>query len=146
MGSLSEGSESIGTRLPKVSLEKALSETNEWLDSKKIFDSTRDSYKDSIELIAEAISKGYLTLNEKGEFTHTLAFPLGDDDSVKVFAYKARLNDRMLQQPMQGVKGGDADGRMMAYCSALTGQPKAILSSLDSLDKKIMQAIVIFFI
>ncbi len=130
--------------MEKVSREKATGEINGWLDKKKVYDSTREAQKDSIDLLIEAMMEGDLVLDEKtNQFTHNLLFPL---DEIKQMTYKARLNDKMLRPHLQGVKSNDAEGRLSAFTAALTSQPKAIIESLDSADKKIMMAIAVFFL
>lgn len=127
-----------------VSIEKATQEVEGWLDKKKVYPSVRESQKDSIDLLIEAIMQGDLTLDEKsGEFVHKLQFPLPELTELR---YKARLNDKMLRPHLQGVKASDADGRFLALAAALTSQPKAVLEGLDSSDKKIMMSIGVFFL
>lgn len=128
----------------KVSLEKATDEVEGWLDKKKVYPSTRETQKDSIDLLVEAMMNGDLVLNDvTNEFTHKLLFPLED---VKELKYKSRLNDKMLRPYLQGVKSNDADGRLNAHVSALTATPKAVIENLDSADKKIMMSIAVFFL
>lgn len=131
--------------MDSVSREKATEEVEGWLDKKKVYPSTREAQKDSVDLLIEAIMSGDLTLDTlKNEFVHKLLFPL--DDGPKELRYKARLNDKMLKPYLQGVKSTDADGRLAAHTAALTSQPKAIIEALDSADKKIMMSIAVFFL
>lgn len=130
--------------MDKVSREQATEEVNGWLDKKKVYESTRESQKDSVDILVEAMMAGDLVLDEKtNEFTHNLLFPL---DEIKSLKYKSRLNDKMLRPHLQGVKSNDADGRLAAHTAALTSQPKAVIESLDSADKKIMMSIAVFFL
>jgi hypothetical protein len=46
---------------------------------------------------------------------------------------------------MKNVKSDDADGRLNALIAALTGQPKGIITLLDTADRRIAIAIGIFF-
>jgi hypothetical protein len=130
--------------MDKVSREKATEEINEWLDKKKVYPSTRETQKDSIDLLIEAMMAGDVTLDDKtNEFTVNLLFPL---EEVKTLKCKARLNDKMLRPHLNGVKPSDADGRLNAYISALVSQPKAVIENLDSADKKIIMSIAVFFL
>jgi hypothetical protein len=52
----------------------------------------------------------------------------------------------MLKPYMNGVKPSDAEGRLLGYIAALTGQARAILEELDTADKKIAMSIAIFFL
>lgn len=158
--------------MEKVSRDQAKAEVIAWLDKKKIFEADRngEAAEQNIKILTEAIVEGVLVLDanvtiedstpkeKEGavssfEWQHELMFPIksqaGEKEtptSISILKYKLRLNDRMLQGPLTGVKSTDADQRMLAYISALTGQPKAILANLDSQDKKIATAIVSFFV
>ncbi len=128
-----------------VDKETATKEIESWLDKKKVYEVTRESQKDSIDILIEGIMNGDLSLDEKtNEFIHKLLVP--DSAGITEMKYRARLNDAMLRPYLNGVKSGDADGRLLAYTAALTQQPKNILSALDTADKKIMMSIAIFFL
>lgn len=132
--------------MEKVTREAAEVEVTSWLDKKKIFQDTRDKYKDHIEIIVEAIVNGVLVLDtDTFEFKHELLFPLGENEGLKEIKYRARLNDKMIQPKMKGVKSDDVDGRVSALIAALTGQNTAIITSLDTVDKRIATAIGVFF-
>ncbi len=130
----------------KVQLEQAVEEIDGWLEKKKIFPSAREEYQSHIDILVEAISLGYLSLNDKGEFKQELLFPLKEEQAVTHLDYKPRLNDRMLEPHLKGIKAGDGDGRMISYLACLTGQAKGIIKALDTADRRITNAIVIFFI
>lgn len=140
--------ESKGTPLiTKISRELATQEIEKWLDRKKVYDSTKESQKDSVDLLIEAVMNGDLTLNQTtNELRHILLFPDALNGEVKELVYKARLNDKMLIPHLQGVSPKDADGRLLAHTAALTSQPKELLKNLDSADKKIMMSIAVFFL
>lgn len=125
-----------------VTREVAIVEIDKWLDQKKVYPSTRETCKAEIELLVDAMVEGDLTLDGKS-FKHKLLFPLED---VTELTYKSRLNDAMVKPHMQGVKAGDGDGRLAAHTAALTSQPKRLIESLDSADKKIMMSIMVFFL
>lgn len=132
--------------MEKIVREQAEAEVKAWLDKKKVFEETRDRYKDYIEIITEAIINGVLMLEPtKHEFTHNLLFPLGDDAGVTALTYMLRVNDKQVAPHMRGVKADDADGRLNALIAAITKQSKAVISLLDSADKRIATAIGIFF-
>lgn len=135
------------TLTPKISRELATQEIEKWLDRKKVYDSTREAYQDSIDLLIEAVMNGDLKLNhETNELTHKLLFPDVFGGGVTEFVYKGRLNDEGLTPHLQGVSPKDADGRLLAHVAALTAQPKGILKKIDSADKKIMMSIAVFFL
>lgn len=130
----------------KVSRELAEQEMNSWLDAKKIFASRRENYKDAIETLIEAIQNGVLILEEGGQFRHKLLFPIQGEMAITELTYKPRLNKKMLETPLKGVKANDSQGRMLAYLQALTDAPKNILAVLDHEDDRIADSILIFFI
>lgn len=131
----------------KVSRELAEQEVTQWLDEKKVFQSTREAYKDSIDLLVDAICEGVLKYDgDKKKFIHTLLFPLGGEIPITELIYKQRLTDKELRPNLNGVKQGDGDGRLNAYVAALTSTNKEIVANLDSADKKIAMAISIFFL
>ena len=126
-----------------VTRDVAQAEITGWLDKKKVYDSTREEQKGSIDILIEAMMGGDLILNDKFEFTHNLLFPL---DGLTELKYAPRLNDVMLRPYLNGVKSQDVDGRLLAYGSALTKTTKRELELLDTADKKIMLAIAVFFL
>lgn len=132
--------------MDKVDRQKAESEVNSWLDKKKVFQSTRETNKDNIDLLVDAICEGVLTMDQEFEFTHKLLHPFGEQEQITHLTYKSRLNDKMLRPYLKGVKSDDGDSRLLAYIAALTGTPRAILEGMDSLDKKISMAIAVFFL
>ena len=88
-----------------------------------------------------------LVRDEKSNvITHNLNFPIGDGDEVKKLEYRPRLNDRLLEPYLKGVKASDSDGRLTAYICALTQKASGIIKNIDSVDKKISIAIAVFFL
>lgn len=132
--------------MSKVNRQQAEAEVISWLDKKKVFQSTRENNKDSIELLIDAMCEGVLTMNENFEFTHTLLHEFGEQEKITMLKYKSRLNDKMLRQFMKGVKADDGDSRLLGYIGALTDTPRSVLESMDSVDKKIAMAIAVFFL
>jgi len=132
--------------MSRINPEQATKEINAWLDSKKIMHATKEANQDSIDLLIDGMVEGLLTVEKSNEIIHSLAFPIGDDDKIKNLTYKHRINDRILEPYLKGVKPADSDGRLIAYIAALTGQLKAVIKNMDSVDKKISLAIAVFFL
>lgn len=135
--------------MSKIPFEKAQEEVDGWLDLKQVDEKKRDSYKDSIETLVNGVMAGLLTIDDKGFITHKLKFPTeGDKESTGVtdLKYKPRLKMSSVHAALQGTKPGDAHGMVLAYVSALTGQPKNLIKDLDTEDYSIGQAIAIFFV
>lgn len=132
----------------KVSREVAVSEVNRWLDAKKLSDKKRESKAANIEMLVDSIEEGVLYLNEDNVFVHVLKFPIESTDgkvAFDKFEYKLRINMALLNMHLAGVKSDDADGRMVAFISALTAKPKDIVKKLDTEDNSVAQAIAVFF-
>jgi hypothetical protein len=134
-------------KAPVIDRETAEKEVNAWLESKKCFPSEIEKNKDSVEILVEAIMYGTLTLNETEKtFTHQLLFPLGEDGAtVTELTYKHRINDKMVQRYMKGVSATDGEGRLNATIGCLTETARGIIEGLDTKDKRIANAIAIFF-
>ena len=136
----------------KVSLSQAREEVESWLDYKKIRDSQREENQDNIEALVEWISEGVLSYDQSsGVFTHRLQFPLKNDGEgggnfLEELTYKPRIRVKDTKPHMKGVKSSDADGRVMAYLSAITNQNRSILENLDYSDYSIATNIVVFFV
>lgn len=129
-----------------VTREVAEREIEAWILKKKILPSVREARTENIKQLVDGIEAGVLTLDEEGKFTHILLFEFGDEQKFTQLTYKARLNDKMLATWMKGVKGDDAEGRMLGYVAALTSTNRSLLELMDSADKRIAMSIAIFFL
>lgn len=135
--------------MSKVEKNVALGYVNEWLDKKRLRSSKRESLKATIEELASCVEDGILEFDESGEIVHHLIWPITDEngnETIKQLRYKLRVNEAMMEPYKKGLKPGDNDGRLNAYVSALTGQVKGIVRSLDSEDLGIAQNIAVFFL
>jgi hypothetical protein len=136
--------------MQKISKEIATSEVNSWLDYKKISEKKRESFRENIDSLISAIEDGVISLSgETKEFTQTLHFPLKDDagnDTITALKYKARIKVDAVQSQLKNAKSSDAHEMIATYMSVLTGQPKAIIKSLDTEDYSLGNNIAIFFL
>lgn len=130
----------------KVFRDQAQKEINEWLEFKKIGDKKREDASEQIEALVNAVVEGILTITEDKKITHALKFPLEGELLINKLEYKPRLRVADIHTHMNGIKGGDADGRVRAYITALTGQPQNVIKALDTEDYSIAQSIAIFFL
>lgn len=128
-----------------VSKEQATTEVNGWLDYKKVSVAKRESSKEQISAIVDAVCEGHLVINEDKTITQTLKFPTEGAAPVSKIVYKPRVKVGAINQHLQGVKATDIDARMLAYVAALTDVTKGILGTLDTEDYGIAQSIAIFF-
>lgn len=124
----------------------AKAEIEKWLDHKKIRQTIREKNSDNIDQLVECIMDGSLTLNDNFEFEQELAHPVGDEKKIDKLIFKPRLKMFEIQQRTKGVKVSETSEYVMAYVSALTGQPAAVLKQLDSSDYGIGQNLAVFFI
>jgi hypothetical protein len=133
----------------KVSQDIATQEVTNWLDYKRVSPKDRAAHADSIETLTDAISYGDLVADEKNNLSYSLQFPIENGEgevSVSSLVFRPRLTQEMIALRMKGVKATDIDNRILAYASALTNVSMEVLKRLDTVDMKIAQAIVVFFI
>lgn len=126
--------------------ETATDEVNGWLDYKKVSAKKRETHKEHIDNLVDAMVEGNLTLNEAKEFTQLLKFPIeGGEEKLSELKYKPRLKVETVQMHLHGVKPSDNYGLINAYISALTTKPKALIKNLDSEDYTLAYGIAVFF-
>lgn len=129
-----------------VAKEVAQQDIDKWLDYKRLNDSKRDDYKDSIATLVNAVSDGRLIVDDNCNLVQTLSFPTDGEKSITKLEFKPRLKVGAVHTHLQGVKPTDADGRILAYVCALTSSPKEVIRALDTEDYSICQAIALFFL
>ncbi len=129
-----------------VNLEQATEEVNSWLDHKKIGQKKRESQKDQIDSLIDAICEGVLTLDAEKNFVQTLKFPTEGEMPLKELKYAPRVKTGTFHLHLQGVKASDTDARICAYIAAITSKPKALIQKLDTEDYGVAQSIAIFFL
>jgi hypothetical protein len=129
--------------MEKIAREVAAAEVEKWLDKKNVSQNKRESFKDHIDVLVDAVSEGALSINDECIFTQKLNCPVGDTTHLN---YRLRLNRLLVTPYMKGVKASDGDGRIVAYTAALTDIPKNIISALDTEDQRISDSIAVFFV
>jgi hypothetical protein len=135
--------------MPKVDRIQAEEEFDNWLDFKKIRSSKKESNKDFGEQIIDAICEGDLSIDKDHNLSYKLGVSLEDENGAEKLSkltFKPRLKVHELNSKLKGVKSDDGDGRIVAYVSAITGQPGGIIRNLDTSDYGICQAIVMYFL
>ena len=131
----------------RINQEQASREVEAWLDYKRVFERTKEANQDSIEFMEDMICEGILSIDETThEITHKLLFPLGEGSEITSLKYKSRLNDKMLEPKMKGIKSNDANAMLTAYICALTDENSGVIKGMDSQDKKVAMAIAVFFL
>ena len=130
-----------------VSKQIATDEITKWLDSKGVRAKKRKENEDSIEELIESVEEGYLIVDdETNELVLELATPLGSEGQIKEFRFKPRLTVGEVHPFLKKLKVGDNDGRLLAYAQALTGQPAAVINSMDTGDQGLIVTITLFFL
>jgi hypothetical protein len=133
--------------MSKVNRETAEKEINGWLDFKKVSATKRESNKDFINNLIDAVCEGVLVVKDDTKtIVHNLKFPTEGEAPLTTLEYKPRINYSSVKNHLTNVKPGDSDGRFTAYMAALTGQPKQLFEKLDTEDYTIAQSISLFFI
>ena len=132
----------------KIPLKTAQAEVESWLDFKKVKSQKRENLQDNIDNMVDNIVDGSLILREDMHFVQTLLFPMKYEgkETLKELVYKPRLQLREINVKMKGVKPTDADGRIVGYTRALTDQPAAVITNLDTEDNTLAQHITGFFL
>jgi len=132
--------------MAKITKEQAEIEITQWLDEKKVFEETRETFRQHIGVLNEAMVNGVLLINENGLFEHTLLFPMGEgQNALTKLTYRKRISDSETLPYMKGVKSDDGDRRVNALLAALTDSTNRIIEKLESGDKRIASAIGVFF-
>lgn len=134
-----------------VAYDVAVTEVENWLKSRNLPERkiASDEVRPLIEKIADAISFGDVVIQEDGSVLQKLVEPITSKDGdvvLKELVFKPRLKYGDVRKSMQGMKTTDADGRMMAYLAASTGQPSAYFDKLEVSDFGVSTAIISFFL
>lgn len=136
-------------RKSKISKEIAEKDFERWLDIKRFSQAKRESKKEFEEEIIISIMSGDAVIDEKGKITYKLLFPIKTKEektTISQFEFKPRLIQREVKSALEGVKAADGDGRIVAYISALTGQAKALIGGLETIDFAFCQAMALYFL
>lgn len=139
-------SEQSKTKKPKVNFETAMSDVTRWLEHKRVKQRKIDANAEINEALAYAIMDGQLILRDDFHWELTLTWPIGQ--SVDKLIFKPRMSVFDTKQVNKGVKSDDTMGKIVAYVSALTNQPKGIIEKIEmgSDDHEIMTSIAVYFL
>lgn len=129
--------------MSKVSQDVAEKEITEWLDYKRIKPSRRKDLEEQIVGLVSLVEEGDLVILDDKSMELTLGQSL---DSKSKLTFKPRLSLREVQPRLREVKPGDADGRLMAYICALTGESMGMLGLMDTVDYTACTNIAVFFL
>lgn len=135
--------------MEKISKDVAVIEFEKWLDFKRVKDTKRKDSEAQENEIVSAIASGNIIVEDDFTLTHKLEFPVQNDKgvvSLSELKYKPRIQVRQLNAKLKGVKADDADGRILAYAAALTGENTGMIGCLDTEDYRIASCIVMYFL
>lgn len=130
-----------------IALEIAQEEVNALLEHRQMSERRRKEKEDAINELVEAVSYGELVFHKDDGFKIELKLknPIKNEGTVDKLVFESRVKVGKLQLHMKGVKADDLHGMIIAYAAALTGQPKALISEIESEDYNLVQKVVIFF-
>ena len=129
--------------MTSVSIEVATADVEKWLDFKKVRETKREKFAETVENLIEGFQDGLLTLDEEtGEITQHLQFPA---NGIEKLVFKPRIDVGSVNLHLTKVKPGDSDGRVLAYVCALTGKLKAEIAKMDLEDYNVSGNIAVFF-
>lgn len=135
--------------MAKVERKQAELEIKAWLDFKNIGERKRKEHEEIIETLVNAVEDGVISIEpESFEITQQLYIPIENKEgevTMKELTYVARAKVYEIHNGLKGIKGGDAQGMVLGYASAITKQPKEVIKNLDTSDFSIAQSIAIFF-
>ena len=118
------------------------------LAKKKLFPKRIEKLAGAIEAVAEAISFGFVVINEDGSITQKLVEPImnqGGGVALAELSYKARIEPSVMNAKVSAAKPAGPDEKIMTYAVAYTGQVSAMINKLDQTDRNTCDAISLFF-
>jgi hypothetical protein len=130
-----------------ISLKAAENEVSNWLDSLDILPERREDMfvKAVIANIVRAVQKGLWIFNENGTITQNLKFPLGEKGVTSSLTYTNRYKIGDWHKRKQKIAHGDATGEIIAKLSLMSGQPAAVIESLENPDYEVATNVAVFF-
>lgn len=132
----------------KIEYDVALAEMQALLDKKKLYPKKRAGAMPIIEMIAEAMSYGHVSINGDGGIVQTLLDPIKNTAGGVEFSeltYKARVAPDTIASKLSVVKNITEDKKIMVYTTAYTGKSEGEINKLESTDRNTCDAISLFF-
>lgn len=129
-----------------VTADVATKDVERWLDFKQVSETEREENSDSIKKLVDEIKSGRLSIDDNCNITYVLKFPIGSGGGIVDITLKPRLTVSEMKEKCGGLKPGDVDGKLCAYASALSGQNRSLILTMDTKDYSVIQSIVSFFI
>ncbi len=139
-----------GTELFPTKIQPTLagSEIKGWLDFKRVKPVKRSAYAEHIGVLIQAIVYGEIEIKPDFTVVHNLNAPIMGADGNAAIAkleYKPRVTAQELNEAL-GRSGNDSEvANTIAYGSALSNMPVAIIRKLDTSDLSVVAALSVFF-
>ena len=125
----------------KIPEGKATEEVERLMDLKKIFPKRREKLAAARDTLVEAISLGYVSIDEKGAITQTLTTAV---DGKAELVYKDRIDPYTMNTELDRAKATTQAAVNIAYIKAYAGCMEATVKRLESADREIADAIAFF--
>jgi len=130
----------------KINRETAVEDINRWLDARRVKDRKRETFKEQIDVLVDAVMDGLLVVRkEDNHLVHTIEFPAKTEAPIKTLEYKLRITVAELHAAQAAETNVTSNTTFYAYIQALTGVVKQTLLKFDSSDYNICQAVAVFF-
>lgn len=127
----------------KVEESIAKQDLDNLLDKKRIKPSRRVDLEKCIAVIIEAITFGYVSINEDGSISQKLICPVNQFEAIE---YKSRVEPSAIQSKLSLLKVDNYNSRLMVYTQAYTGCISSQINSLEPCDKETCEAITTLFL
>jgi hypothetical protein len=122
--------------------DKAEADVAALLDKKKIFPKQRERLHLAIEAVVEAMTYGFVTIDESGRITQKLVDPVGE---LTELHYAARVDPATINKAISSLRVDNQTNRNMVYLKSYTGQLEATINRLEATDRNTADSIAFFF-
>jgi len=133
-----------------VTQEVATKEVNAWLDFKHVSDTDREDYKNHVTGLIDSVKDGTISINQETfEINQKFKFPFDIGATVLTeLKFKPRATTGEITAKIEGMKvaASNGDGRLKAILCVLTGQSWGAIGKMDTVDTKVSNNIVVFFL
>lgn len=132
----------------KIAPTLAGAEVKKWLDFKRVKPIRRQINAGAIGTLIQALAYGEIEITKDFRIVHNLNVPLLATDGKVMYDkmdYAARVNAQALSEALRDAGNDSEISNTIAYGSALTNLPVAIIRTLDTSDLSVIAALSVFF-
>jgi len=150
VGEVSELEEVPELELFPVKITPALAgtEVKNWLDFKRVKPIKRQAYAAYVATLIQSVAYGDIEISKDFRITHNLNVPLLNTEGKVAYSkmeYAARVSAQALSEALRDAGNDSEISNSIAYGSALTNLPVAIIRTLDTSDLSVIAALSVFF-